>query len=74
MRENRKARRKETTWKTVAYMAGRDQNGSWETDGDWRVEWIQLVQDRDRRRALVNTMMNLRLMAPRSWLVGQSVS
>jgi hypothetical protein len=33
----------------------------------WRsVEWIQLAQDRDRWRAVVNTVMNLRIMAPRS--------
>jgi hypothetical protein len=30
------------------------------------VEWIQLAQDRDRWRALVNTVMNLRILAPRS--------
>jgi hypothetical protein len=36
--------------------------------GDWlgSVDWIQLAQDRDRWRALVNTMMNLRVLAPRS--------
>jgi hypothetical protein len=28
------------------------------------VEWIQLVQDRYRWLALVNTVMNLRLLAP----------
>jgi hypothetical protein len=34
---------------------------------DWRsVEWIQLAQERDRRRALVNTVMNLRVLVPRS--------
>jgi hypothetical protein len=30
------------------------------------VDWIQLAQDRDRRRAVVNTLMNLRVLAPRS--------
>jgi hypothetical protein len=30
------------------------------------VEWIQLAQDRDQLRALVNTVMNLRVMAQRS--------
>jgi hypothetical protein len=30
------------------------------------VEWIQLAQDTDRWRALVNTVMNLRVLAPRS--------
>jgi hypothetical protein len=30
------------------------------------VDWIQLAEDRDRWRALVNTVMNLRVLAPRS--------
>jgi hypothetical protein len=30
-----------------------------------RVEWIQLAQDRGRLRALVNTVMNLQVLAPR---------
>jgi hypothetical protein len=32
---------------------------------DWEiVEWIQLAQDRDQRWAFVNTVMNLRVLAP----------
>jgi hypothetical protein len=33
----------------------------------WRsVEWIQVAQDRDRWRAVVNTVMNLRVLVPRT--------
>jgi hypothetical protein len=30
------------------------------------VEWIQLAQDRDRWRAVVNTVMGLQVLVPRS--------
>jgi hypothetical protein len=35
--------------------------------GSGGVEWIHLAQDRDRWRAVVNAVMNLRLLAPRSY-------
>jgi hypothetical protein len=31
-----------------------------------RVEWIQLAEDRDRWQAVVDAVMNLRVLAPRS--------
>jgi hypothetical protein len=35
-------------------------------ENGWGIEWIQLTQDRGRWRSLVNTVMNLRVLAPRS--------
>ena len=29
--------------------------------GSWDMEWIELVQDRDRLQALVNAVMNLQV-------------
>jgi len=42
--------------------------GGWDQNGDWLggVEWIKLSQDRDQWWAVVNMMMNLRVLAPRS--------
>jgi hypothetical protein len=38
------------------------------------VDWIQLARDRERWRALVNTVMNLRVLTPRSLFVSWLVS
>jgi hypothetical protein len=36
-------------------------------DNGWEgVEWIQLAQDRDRCRPVLDAVMNLRVLAPRS--------
>jgi hypothetical protein len=39
------------------------------TEIGWGVEWIHLAQDRERWRAVVNAVMNLRVLAPRSDLL-----
>jgi hypothetical protein len=40
--------------------------GSKRESGWGGVEWIKLAQDRGRWRAVVNTVMNLRVLAPRN--------
>jgi hypothetical protein len=35
-------------------------------DIGWGVDWIRMAQDRDRWRAVVNAMMNLRVLSPRT--------
>jgi hypothetical protein len=40
--------------------------GSWPWGGGG-VNWIRLAQDRDRWRAVVSAVMNLRVLAPRSY-------
>jgi hypothetical protein len=44
----------------------------WDIDGG-SVEWIQLAQDKDQWWALVNMVMNLRVLEPRSYLVDQQI-
>jgi hypothetical protein len=55
-----KSRRKENPWKDGISMNLRE-------IGWGSVDWIQLAQDRERWRVLVNTVMNLRVLAPRSY-------
>jgi hypothetical protein len=42
-----------------------DGNKMYRREIGWGVEWIHLAQDRDRWRAVVNAVMNLRVVAPR---------
>jgi hypothetical protein len=37
--------------------------------GWWSVEWMQLTRDRDRWRVLVNTVMKLRVLTTRSYIL-----
>jgi hypothetical protein len=53
-------------WKDVIKMDLREIG--W---GGGGVEWVYLDQDRDLWRALVNAVMNLRVLAPRSQLLNQ---
>jgi hypothetical protein len=57
--EKRPLGRQRRRWKDGIRMDLRD-------IGWGSVDWIQLAQDRDRWRVIVNTVMNLRVLAPRS--------
>jgi hypothetical protein len=52
------------TWKGRIRMNLRD-------SGLGGVDWIRMVQDRDRWRAVVSAVMNLRVLAPQSLLFVQ---
>jgi hypothetical protein len=55
------ARRKETTRKTKTYV-GLDNIKMDLREIEWDgVDWIDMAQDRDQWRALVNTVLNLRV-------------
>jgi hypothetical protein len=58
----------------VGKPGGKDQGVDERMGSKWigwgGVEWIHLAKDRDRCRAVVNAVMNLRVLPPRSWLVG----
>jgi hypothetical protein len=47
-------------------MGRRDQADLTEAGWGGGVEWIHLAQDRDRWRAVVSAVMNLRVLAPQS--------
>jgi len=49
-----------STWKTQAYM-GKHVKLDIREVGCGSMDWIDLGQDRDSRRALVNAVMNLRI-------------
>jgi hypothetical protein len=57
-----KTQRKETAWKTAAYIGDWDQNRSYGRLEEGK--WIQLAQDRDRWWAPVNAVIKLWVLAP----------
>jgi hypothetical protein len=50
----------DTTWKTLALIEDNIQMDLREVEWEG-IDWIDLAQDRGRWRALVNTVMNLRV-------------
>jgi hypothetical protein len=55
----------------------KDRSVDWRIRSDWNlgrlVEGIQLAQNKDQWWALVNTVMNLRVLAPRSKLLSYTL-
>jgi hypothetical protein len=61
-----KARRKKTTWRPRRRWEDGIKIDLRKIGGGGCVEWIYLTQDRDSWRAVVNAVMNFRVLAPRS--------
>jgi hypothetical protein len=50
----------------ILYLQQLKSGGRSNMSGGGGVDWIRLAQDRDRWRAVVGAVMNLRVLAPRS--------
>jgi hypothetical protein len=54
----RESHKERDHWEDQDVVGGQYYNGSWREDG---VDWIDVSQNKDQWRALVNTVMNLRV-------------